>query len=349
MIASSEQLVVGIASAQSFEGTSGKRFTERRTPLMHVIGEFGAKAVALNGVKDYNPEQDVFGRYFVVNPPTGLLKPVDDSVRVGSALDLTGGIAKLSNTNTLALNPLGVRELGKSKFAQANALREGLGEAIPATVLSTGDFAGILGALEAIDAEVRAKCYVVKPDFDPGKRFRVLTGTKDEIESKLRDYLGSGAADKNFVVQEYMEGVDADFDPELKFPAAEQEIGRALDGRREVRMQFIDDKLISAFGRVGAARAEGDEWLFFDPDSLPESARRLGERAVGLVRQTAGTVDSYIAVDTTPNFSHIIEVNTRNIGVIMPSDERYLMDLAHKLTTGSLASKLVEMSMRDRR
>ncbi len=326
---------IGVASKGSFGVRSREIFFERRLPLARAVGERGARLVGLDGAEGRAGPEGMFKRIYTFD--TGGFVERGGFTWVSSGLDATGGLARFT-PEVPALNPMAVRAFGRHESTQAQLLRPVLGEAVPAGFLASPDEESIIDALDRVGSEK----FVIKADFDPNLRRPWLVGSRADIEEQAGRFLKDNDGIGNLFVQEFMPEAEAPFNPDLDFSALEKSIQEANPGERKLRLYFVDGKLVTSFGRTS------NEWVFFDPDSLPEPAANLGRAAANLIISTAGARDSLMAIDLTPDGQRLISVNTRNPGVMMPSQDRPAAQHAHETTTDAVADKLVAMANRER-
>ncbi len=331
---------IALAAKFDFSDTDRRRkFFGRRRYLADALRDREAHPMVLNGAANRLGQLGLFSTFHEFGTDDLVLR--QGIVQVSSALDLTGGVGEFV-PGMPALNPESIRRFGKSKALQAEVLRPALGDAVPESLLvSKPDLASVLDAI----SEIHAPAVVVKPDFDPSKKIQPLVGTKRDVSAQLPEYLHDLPKGKSLLVQEFMEEVYGSFHSSLEFPSQERELLRVNNGaRNEIRMYFVDGKLVVPYGRVDTGGA--DAWVFPEPSSLPERAVDLGRRAAAVLQYESGAQDAHMAVDVTPDGERIIEVNTRNIGVILPSEERPLQQHSHELMTTAQADKLVAMAQR---
>lgn len=328
-----EQQTIALASRRDYTGRGVDTFRTRRLPLQSALADRGFRMIVLDGAKDH-VEGGVFSRHYIFDDKE--VEQIETAVSPLAGLDLSGGLAKLQLQNLPALNPISVRELGKSKSRQY----ELLGDLMPASVEAKSSVTAIHDAIESIASER----VVVKSNFDPGKTLPVIIGARHGIRERINAFVSLASPNSDVLVQEYMPEVEGGFHPELVFNDDESALRKQLGGRGEVRMHYIDGQLIASHARQDT---EGtDKWLFFDQSSLPQTMKNIGNRAASLFFEKTHEPDIYLAVDVTPDGSRIVEVNTRNPGVMMPQPNRPGEQLVHEQTTGAIADKLVSMANR---
>jgi hypothetical protein len=321
------------------DSAQSRRFFERRQYLAGALRDREARPIVLQGAEARLGRLGLFSAFYAFGEE-GLI-PKKGIIQVSSALDLTGGVCT-SVKGIPSLNPESIRRFGKSKKLQMDVLRPILGEAVPESIfIPRPDLPGVLDAI----SEIHASSVTVKPDFDPDKKVKPLTGSKRDVSMQLPDYLRTFPENRAVLVQEFIEEVRLPLQTSLEFPTNERERLEASNGAyNEIRMYFADGQLVVPYGRSDTNGV--DQWVFPNPASLPERAVELGRKVAETLQREAGTEDSHIAVDITPDGERIIEVNTRDIGVILPSKVRPLQQRAHELITASQANKLVTMAHR---
>lgn len=340
-----EKPTIAVAHSRSFE--NNEYFLERHLPLANEVAKHGANLIALNGAKDH-VEGGEFSKYYSFDSGAVDLTVNDSPIRVDSAYDLTGGIARYV-PDVASLNPLGVREIVLSKQTQYDVLKS-LGEHAPITTMVPATSENIKQALELFQIQR----IIIKPDLDPNKQKPMIVGTKDEILASLDEYLSHMNPEKDkLVVQEYVEEVRAAFDPSLQF-ADDQEraiADAAKDFNRELRVHVMDGRPIFTTARVGldpSSRVPHDKWVHVEQESVPEHVLDLASAAARTIMREAKEEDAFLAVDLTPDGNKIVEVNGRNIGTMSIRPDRPASNLAHEVTTSEIATKLVSMAGKNR-
>jgi hypothetical protein len=342
-----EYPTVAIAEKRTF-GVDDKKFTERHTPLVNKLAEYGVRGIALSGATDRESDK-VFNRYFDFDTRDFILNEYNQPIEVNAALDITGGIARYT-PEVAALNPIGVREIVLSKQLQFDTLHNSVGEAMPVTVTVAVEKQEAAEALERFNGEK----VIIKPSPDLSKKYGMLIGSTDSVLTQLDDYISTLSPKvKNLLIQEYMPEVNGDFAGGIRyFDNMEQDIADARPNLgRELRVHTIDGRPILVTGRVGldaANRSPEDEWVHLDPNSIPDYVHNLASAASTLIQQTAEATDSYLAVDLTPDGKRIVEVNGRNIGTMRANGERKGAMRANEITTNELAQKLANMAHNNR-
>jgi len=341
-----EKPTIAVSHARSFN--DNERFLERHVPLAGEVAKYGANLIALNGAKDRDGGKSFSSYYSFDSAGSGLTRH-DESVQVDSALDLTGGIARYTPAIS-ALNPIGVREIVRSKQSQYDTLKD-LGDHVPFTAIVPATSEAVVDALDSIES----KRIIIKPDLDPDKVKPMIVGTKSEILHSLDQYLSHMNPEKDLlVVQEYVEEVRSDFDPAFRFiNEQEREIANsAKDLNRELRVHVMDGKPILTTARVGldpSSRLPRDEWVHVDQDTVPEHVLDLASAAARTIMREANEDDAFLAVDLTPDGTKIVEVNGRNIGTMSVEEGRPASRYAHDVTTTEIAAKLVSMANKNRK
>lgn len=343
---SNEIPTVAIAHARKFE--NNEKFIERHAAIALKIAHYGANAIALNGAKD-RTEGNSFSRFYTFDANTDTLLENNELVHVNSALDITGGIARYT-PEVAALNPLGVREIALSKQAQFDTLRGELGDAISETMTVQATKEDIQAALDSIDSEE----LIIKANTDVEKKHSMLVGDKNTISQQLDMFLDGMDPEKDSVIiQEYMPEVQGAFADGIKyFDDTEQTIAVARKKEnREIRVHTIDGRPVLVTGRAGldpVHKSPEDEWVFFDRETIPQRILDFASTAALLIQSKAEAIESYLAVDLTPDGSRIVEVNGRNIGGMRSSTSRLGEQDAHEIITDALAQKLTTMATRER-
>lgn len=327
---------IAIAANYDFSDPArNRRFFDRRQHLAYALRERGASPIVLEGSRNRLGRLGLFSSFYEFGD-NSLIPRTNGVIAVSSALDLTGGVGKFV-PGMPSLNPESVRRLGKSKALQAEVLRPVVGEAVPESILVSNPT--LETVLDAI-AEIHTSSVVVKPDFTPGKKIEPIIGTKSDVAARLPGYIDMLPPSIDLLVQEYMQEVEGPFHSSLDFSTKESDIKSAYSGERnEIRMYFVDGKLVTSYGRLDAKDAGFR--VFYDPASLPEHAVELGHRAASALTQKNGSLDSHLAVDVTPDGKRIIEVNARDIEVVLPNPERpFQMQAHHSMTSAQADTSL---------
>ena len=341
-ISTNETPIVAIAQKRSFEING--HFAERHAPLARRLDDYGVGAVALNGAVDHAGD-GIFARHYTFDADDRNLTLSDSPIRVDSALDITGGIARYT-PEVAALNPLGVREIALSKQLQFEALRGELGDAIPMTVIASASSEAVNAAIDSLQTDQ----IILKAEGDYEKAHRMLVGSKDEVRPLIGHLLKDMNPNEDKVLaQEFMPEAKEPFATGIRyFDDNEAAIDQARSGTsRELRVHVIDDTPILVTGRAGldaAQKSPRDEWIYLDGDSVPSHVYDLASEAARLIRLRADAIDSYLAVDMTPDGRRIVEVNGRNIGTMRSEVGRPGSLVAHEITTDAVARKLVVMA-----
>lgn len=321
-------------------------FSKRYEPLVAPLGERGIALVGLYGADDHDHGK-VFSRHFAFDHGSMRERIGDEGiVVVEAARCLTGGIAK-KTPEVAALNPRGVREISMSKIAQYNVLRDAMGDAVPMTYLAVTGSDDIAAAIHALPGD-RA---VIKLDKGVNSN-GILIGSKLEVLQGLAEFESRMKAGSEVVVQEYMPEASSRLALEnAAIDETERQKLHDLRGSREIRVHTIDGEPFLVHGRAGTTEGPGmvnDKWIFLDQEAVPDSIMSLARRAASAIHDKASALDSYLAVDITPDGTRIGEVNGRQPQPIMQSGESASADTAHTMWVDALATKLAMMAKRNK-
>lgn len=293
----------------------GEYVYDRYISIATELAGRGLHCVALNGAVDRTGDSAHFSRFFEFGSDG--LREVTGTypLRVDAARDLTGGMARF--TPVAALNPELVRNISRSKLSQYTILSEADIAGMPQTFFVEPTAENISDALALFGGQD----VVIKPEKGRASK-GVVTGKPKDLTRQVAEYVKTRDPKSGLVaIQEFMPEIKNNFSSLLR-PLTDQdaELMRAR-GLKEIRVHVIDGEPFLVHGKVSAdefsrTQAGDNKYVHFDPDSVPDNYLKIASMVARAIADRAAALDSYLAVDLTPDGTRVIEVNGCNPGSI---------------------------------